>query len=613
MDDIPCDILKAPCLAIIEAPTGEGKTEAALALAHRIAELRTSDEFYYALPTTATSNSMFGRIQKFLGENLELENQAQLIHGQAFLYIDDLRLEFLKNSTYDRPEGQEWFAPKKRALLAPFGVGTIDQAELAALNVKHVSLRLIGLAGKVLILDEVHAYDTYMTVIVERLLNWLRLLGTSVILLSATLPLERRKSLAQAYLGTEQTIPENNDYPAVWVISQQGTYQCSPQPSQTERILEICKTIQFSDDELEAKANWLLGQVEQGGCACWITNTVDRAQKLFAAVDAVASSEISRLLIHARYPMDKRSELEKYLVSAYGPNGKRPSKGIVIGTQVLEQSLDLDFDVMVTDLAPVDLLLQRAGRLHRHIQTRAHQHQQPRLWINQLRDDAGEVQIGVDKWIYDEYVLRLTWKLLAEKEKLILPLDYRTLIEEVYSDVPLPANDPLYQYWQEFSKKKKLNVMEAAQRILPEPDAERSFAARAARLVFEENEDSASWIMAKTRLGEERLTIIPLELSGEQARLPGSSTWLQLSQTIDREEELTLLRSSIQISQDEIIKILRAQEQPPLFLNSKLLRNSYPLWLTDNQAELRGSKNSFLLTLSPKLGLVIQRLKGNPT
>ena len=207
------NILAAPTLTIIESLTGEGKTEAALTLAHRIGRLRQTDELYIALPTTATSNAMFKRLQTHLRDNLHLDAKVSLIHGQAFLVEDDLRIEPLSNEDGEQLASLEWFAPKKRALLAPFGVGTVDQAELAALNVKHNALRLIGLAGKVVILDEVHAYDTYMTTIIQAMLEWLSALGASVILLSATLPLSKRRELIQAYTGVEPTNPQNEAYP----------------------------------------------------------------------------------------------------------------------------------------------------------------------------------------------------------------------------------------------------------------------------------------------------------------------------------------------------------------------------------------------------------------
>ncbi len=202
VDGVPDELLAKPTLTIIEAPTGEGKTEAALTLARRVAAHQGSEELYVALPTTATSNAMFQRLQEHLQLRLHLPGElVQLVHGQAFLVRDDLSVRPLDNGDGEPHPALAWFEPKKKALLAPFGVGTIDQAELAALNVRHNALRLLGLAGKVVILDEVHAYDMYMTTIIARMLTWLAALGSSVILLSATLPAARRRQLINAYLG----------------------------------------------------------------------------------------------------------------------------------------------------------------------------------------------------------------------------------------------------------------------------------------------------------------------------------------------------------------------------------------------------------------------------
>jgi CRISPR-associated endonuclease/helicase Cas3 len=166
-------------------------------------------------------------------------------------------------------------------LLAPFGVGTIDQAELATLNVKHVPLRMMGLAGKVLIVDEVHAYDVYMTTIIEQLLRWLSAMGTSVILLSATLPKERREKLVKAYCGDDVAeSDQGNAYPSLWVVNSTGaSFHDTPPAQQPNRQITLHSNIlHFGDEHADEKARWLLNAVADGGCACWMVNTVARAQ-----------------------------------------------------------------------------------------------------------------------------------------------------------------------------------------------------------------------------------------------------------------------------------------------------------------------------------------------
>ena len=495
IDNIPTEFLAGSTLSIIEAPTGEGKTEAALALAHRIGKITGVDDMYYALPTTATSNQMFGRLQEHLQNRLRLSSLVKLVHGQAYLVEDDLRAEFpasmiepLENGETTHEEFAEsvaWFNSKKRALLAPFGVGTIDQAELAVLNVKHVGLRMTGLVGKVLIIDEVHAYDTYMTTIIERLLRWLSSMNTSVILLSATLPIARRKQLAEAYCkGVMLDEQLNIAYPNLLVIKKQFSEDKTVwTPSQEikvwqpNRVIEI-NSLHFADDEdqVSEKAKWLIGQIRDSGCACWITNTVKRSQNIYKALNELkkeTSLDIELDLIHSQFPLSNRQDKEIQLKDKYGRKGdKRPKRGIVIGTQVLEQSLDLDFDVMVSDLAPIDLLLQRAGRLHRHERSnRPLAHDKPRLFINFETDPEGGLKHGSDRSIYDEYIIRATHReiamRIAKNLPIILPADYRTLIETVYATPN--NNDSLYDKWRELQSKESITRQKAKEKLLPEP------------------------------------------------------------------------------------------------------------------------------------------------
>ncbi len=616
IDKIPLEVLSHPCLAVIEAPTGEGKTEAALALAHRIAQASRTDEFYYALPTTATSNQMFGRLQTYLAENLNLGTQVKLVHGQAFLYEDDLRMQPLTNGDDEYSASLEWFAPKKRSLLAPFGVGTIDQAELAVLNVKHVPLRAMGLAGKVLIVDEVHAYDVYMTTIVEQLLRWLSAMGTSVILLSATLPKKRREKLVNAFCGNDVAEPEQgNAYPSLWVVNRTGAYHDAPPAQQPNRQITFHPNVlHFDDEHVDEKARWLLNAVTDGGCACWMVNTVARAQKIFQSVKTMATDDIDCTILHAQFPLDVRQQLEQSITKKYGPgDANRPSCGIVIGTQVLEQSLDLDFDVMVSDLAPVDLLLQRAGRLHRHKRARPAHHTEPHLWIN-TEMQQGNLFIGVDGWIYSEFILRRSWDTIRDRNILTLPEDYRLLIEAVYGEFNPEESPALVDSWNKLQEAQSKETDQARQRLLPEPDPDDAFSGPASRRRFEESENDVYWNVARTRLGEESLTVIPLERNGNIVRFKtdGITRELDLSRGINREMQLCLLRKSVRMSNRRAVGALRenAETGTPKAWDIALFKDCRFLWLENGTAELVHRNNTIRLTLDPQLGLVITISKG---
>jgi len=610
VDAIPQTALAGPALVIIEAPTGEGKTEAALAIAHRLAQASGTDALYYALPTTATSNQMFKRVRNYLDTSLALPTEVQLIHGQAHLQEDDMEAQPLANGKTLSLDTVAWFTSKKRAILAPFGVGTVDQAELAALNVKHVALRLVGLAGKVVIFDEVHAYDTYMTTIVECLLEWLSALGASVIILSATLPQKQRAALARAYGATLPPDPKQAmDYPSLWVLPCDGKpYHDQPAAYQPDRSLTV-KHLHFTDAEPEAKARWLLEAVRDGGCACWITNTVTRAQDIYRSAEVQG---IDLALLHARFPLADRGRREKQLTGKYGPPpddatspDPRPQRGIVIGTQVLEQSLDLDFDVMVSDLAPIDLLLQRHNRPRPATYAEG-----PTLWINTPQNEDGGPDLHTDSFIYAEYLLLQTWYTLENYgSTLRLPYDYRPLIEAVYREGGLVINTELQKTWSKLHKKESDAIKEAKERLIPNPDTGKSFCRRCARITFQEDETGASWIVAQTRLGRESVNLIPMEkLDETTARLFPNGQPVALTRAASSSVQRQLLRHHLRVSRPEIVKALkRSMNLPALFTRSARLKGYYPLWLENGEARFPKlwGEGEIVVTLDEDLGLVI--------
>lgn len=613
IEQIPTHLLAQPTLTIIEAPTGEGKTEAALLLARRIAAQRGTDEMYIALPTTATSNAMYDRIQTHLAKRLGLSIEAQLIHGQSFLKENDVAIDSLVTGEAkgDDEAAENWFAPKKRALLAPIGVGTIDQAELSALNVRHNALRLIGLAGKTIILDEVHAYDTYMTTIIKRMLSWLAALGSSVILLSATLPNAKRRELITAFAPqAESSTLDLDRYPNLVTIGNDEVYA----PEEEIEVFQKSKTIYvqssyFDDDQAQEKADWLLAEVAAGGCVCWITNTVNRAQAIFERLPQTADLDLT--LLHSRFPLAQRQKIETDILKKYGKPDKgvgRPQRGIVIGTQVLEQSLDLDFDLMVTDLAPIDLILQRAGRLHRHdrpLDTR-HNHHEPCLIINKIRAQA-------DQHIYSDYILQMTERALADKGHFTLPKDYRDLVEAVYTtDRPNKQETELYQAWRANYVKAKNLRGEANTRLAGRPIHDEPFYERGNLQGLREDEDSAAWLAAQTRWSErETITVIPLIRDGKTAVVAGADKPKTVSLAIKapRDHQLHLMRHSLRLSQPKLVQAIKADRnnQPSKLFESALLKNAYPLWLDEVGNETAVFVNNTLdqpVYLHPKLGLV---------
>jgi CRISPR-associated endonuclease/helicase Cas3 len=399
----------------------------------------------------------------------------------------------------------------------------------------------------------------------------------------------------------------------LWVFNKiHPPHHATPPAYQPERRLAV-RLLHVAEDAPAAKAQWLLEAVAGGGCACWISNTVAQAQQIFAELtDDEPSDDIDLTLLHARFPLEERLAREQQLTDKYGPDGsRRPKRGIVVGTQVLEQSLDLDFDVMVSDLAPIDLLLQRAGRLQRHERARpAAYDDHPMLWINTELGPDSELDLGVNRWIYDAFLLRQTWQIIQGRDEINLPGDYRELVEAVYGISDVSPDNPLAEAWDKLQAKRSSAIKEANQRLIPEPDPEWSFCSRAARLTFEEDETGASWIVAQTRLGRESINLIPLEREGDMARLYPTEETVALDRPASQEMQLRLLRRHLRVSYREIVQALKEAPRPKLFTESPRLKwRYYPLWLTGGRAEFSLEKGKLVVTLDDELGLVIHREK----
>ena len=366
-----------PSLTVIEDLTGSGKTEAALTLAHRLMELGRADGVFLALPTMATANAMFGRLADSYralfapGSNPSLA----LAHGRARL--DPRFVAAIEGGAAGEPRRGDpadepaeahcasWLAEdRRRALLAQIGVGTLDQALLAVLPVRHATLRLFGVTGKVLIVDEAHAFDPYMRRELKALLEFHAALGGSAILLSATLPRKLRADLIDAFrkgLGVRKRAePTATAYPLATIAGAAGISEtpCAPRKCLPRRV----RVTRLTDQA--AAVERIVAAAQTGAAIAWVRNTVDDA---IAAVAALRKHDIEPMLFHARFAMADRLDIEREVLRRFGRNSKPEDRcRVLVATQVVEQSLDIDFDLMVTDLAPVDLLIQRAGRLWRH-------------------------------------------------------------------------------------------------------------------------------------------------------------------------------------------------------------------------------------------------------
>ena len=465
-----------PGLLIIEAPMGNGKTEASLLCAEVMAAKSGAGGVAYLLPTMATSNAMFSRVEEWLKTVPDSKGGSmqsmQLLHSKASLNPDYSKLRSW-GSTWMGDEAEayveegviahQWFAGKKRGLLSSFVVGTVDQLLMAALKVKHVQLRHLGLAGKVVVVDEVHAYDAYMNTYLDRILTWLGAYGVPTILLSATLPANRRGELIRAYRGKDRKSARNNSrrkdipqapceesgcpaYPLITAVTytgslDQGMYRMCEDLSAGTNV--IVQEMEDDDRALVAQLNDLLSD---GGCACVLRDTVSRAQSAYQKLRKAFGVSCVKL-VHSRFIAVDRMRNDAELLCLLGPDSdSRPDKLIVVGTQVIEQSLDIDFDVMITDIAPIDLLLQRMGRLHRHQRGEGQSHRPEKL--RQARcyvvgvEDWSEAPPRLAKGIDSVYPKALLWRSMlplrtkadgSDAATINLPHDIAMLVGLVYS------------------------------------------------------------------------------------------------------------------------------------------------------------------------------------
>jgi CRISPR-associated endonuclease/helicase Cas3 len=440
-----------PQLQIIEDLTGAGKTEAALLLAGRMIAAGLGDGLFFALPTQATANAMWRRIGR-LESSLIAPDAAPtvvLAHGARGLVEDRTQPRLTSSAdTQSRPAAEPtathdavgWIADDMRkATLADIGIGTVDQAVLAVFPEKFQSLRLMGVARKILILDEVHAYDAYMCENIAKLLRFQAALGGSAILLSATLSAKQRRDFAAAFReGLDLDPTPYTQHPAPF--PQLVTTDCAGTRAlpvaaapRTRRTIDI---VRLAPDEALARVVEL---ARAGACVCWLRNTVG---DVIAAATALgdAAPEIPRRVFHARFAMADRLAIETGLLRDFGPasSGATRRGQVVVASQVAEQSLDVDFDEMVTDLAPIDLLIQRAGRVHRH--ARPGREGGPRLhvvmppWSETPGADWYAKPMRGSAFVYsDPGIVWRTARLLIRYDRFVLPEMVRELIEGVYA------------------------------------------------------------------------------------------------------------------------------------------------------------------------------------
>jgi len=607
--------LQEPSILLIEAPMGEGKTEAAF-FAHLEMQRRFGHRgLYVALPTKATGNAMFKRTLKFIKNHKnDRKLDLQLVHGATLLNDTYQNLRF--TGIHDPETGGEirageWFTNKKRALLSEYGVGTVDQAIVPILPVRHNFVRLWGLANRVVVFDEIHAYDAYTGTLLINLIHWLLELGSSVVLLSATLPPKFRRNLAKTI---HAQIPEKEEeYPRLSVFCanqkvRQSHFEADPSRRHT---LQLCGI----PPELHCIKAALDEHLVNGGMGLALVNTVQRAQELYRLfpegkticregqhVGKRLADGTEVYLFHARFPADRRQQREEQALSVFGEKGDRTERKILIATQVVEQSLDLDFDLIVTDLAPIDLILQRAGRLWRHKrEAKDRPLTGPVLIVAGLAGDEPP-SFGKPLWwggeLYREDLLLWTWLLLREgqRQTLTLPDEIDILVETVYEErviVPESLEERIDQKLMQGEGDDVCKRGQANQAIIGLPD-DASWNDPSRFVLYDEDSPGVHrTLMAQTRLGKDSVVVIPLfaEDSFDRETVPDFTKAKQW-----------FLRA-VSLSRTNVVKQLKAVGIPEGWKKSSLLRNCYPLVLDEKLRWIVNEK----VRLDDELGIVYER------
>lgn len=495
-------LTQTPQLFILEDVTGAGKTEAAMMLAHRLISQNSAEGLFIGLPTMATANAMYERAADCYQGLYADHEKPSLVLAHSARHLDEtfrqsIMSQYAKDTVYGIREETasvqctRWLGDhRKKALLADVGIGTVDQVLLGILPARHQSLRLLGLANKVLIVDEVHAYDAYMNGLLLTLLEFHAYLGGSAVLLSATLPFKMRQAFVKAFQrGAGYSLSSvqkrgYEDYPLLTHISDN-----MPVETVLETRTEVKRTVavKFVHDSNGA-IDTIRTALTKNQCVCWIRNTVSDARTSYAELQQADWLKPDQLILfHSRYTLHDRKVLEDDVLKRFGKHSlaaERQGK-VLIATQVVEQSLDLDFDVMISDLAPIDLLIQRAGRLYRHcrdaqgspVAGKDLRPEPPTLfvfspplaespapdWFKSVFPKANSVYPHTGQ-------LWRTAQLLKQKQGWRMPEDARELIETVYreddSDIPealkIASNAAEGDHWAKVSMA-NMNTLKLAQ------------------------------------------------------------------------------------------------------------------------------------------------------
>ncbi|MFD5179472.1 CRISPR-associated helicase Cas3' [Nocardia sp. NPDC058379] len=505
-----------PGLLVITAGTGSGKTEAAFVGVHRFGVATGRPGMIMCLPTQATTNAMWMRGTAFAGAAASSDRPVTLAHTMS-AFFEPYR-DYCADDVV-----MGWLNGPRKPLLAGMSVVTVDQVLLAALATKFNMLRLWGLLGKTLVVDEVHAADPYMLTLLARLLSWCGFLGVPVIMISATLPRHITRELAASYLGhlhdAASRALEELPYPGWLYVGADGMVQrpaqdsVSPMRAFGRRPTRIDYCRYRPGSRVDRILGHLQSAVASRGCVAVVCSTVASAQRTFEQIKTALNSPggapsgaTPLWLLHARFPYQQRLQIETEVITRFGKHPTeqhgRPERGIVVTTTILEQSLDVDFDLVISDLVPVAQLIQRLGRVWRHSgYTRPEWVSKPTLVVLDP-----EIAGFPPEWlsIYPEYELAATRRLLAPLGlDLLVPDGVDQLVQQVHNrDLP-PIDSAEATAWSKRNSTALERKSMAGFVTIPAPHHLGDLIELTDPLVVEDDVD------ASTRLGVDNVWLIP--------------------------------------------------------------------------------------------------------
>jgi CRISPR-associated endonuclease/helicase Cas3 len=510
VDDAPL----AERLIIIESETGSGKTEAALWRFARLYEAGLVDGLYFALPTRAAAVQIHGRVQRFVSNLFPPEHRPAVVlavpgydpgEDAAGIGLAEYDGQAAGHPDNDKPWASE---NPKRFLTAQIAVGTVDQAMLGSLKVKNAHMRAASLARNLLVVDEVHASDTYMSEILAATLDAHLGAGGYALLMSATLgSVARRRWLGEtgeSGLADAIDVP----YPAV---SAPNVVADAGENNQAKTVGMAARPI-MREPATIARVAW--DAARAGARALVVRNTVSCAVAAHQAVLDLAGDEMSKLLHHGRYAAGDRKRLDGCVEKLLGKGSPRTAGCVVVGTQTLEQSLDIDADLLITDLCPADVLLQRIGRLHRHPGTdRPAGYAAPQcIVLTPAGDDLAPLLdrgqdangLGPHGYVYeDARVLQATLGLIDQYPQWRIPEMNRLLVERATHPTALADIEARGEEWREHGIKVRggaIGDWQTARNAIIRRD--KSFFEDNREVLFPSDDERI-----RTRLGDDRVEI----------------------------------------------------------------------------------------------------------